>query len=250
MSRAIVVVPCFDEERRFRPASFVAFLHAQPDIDFVLVNDGSRDGTLALLERVAREHPKRVHVIDQQPNAGKAEAVRRGMCVALEGGAAYAGYWDADLATPLEAIPEFVALLDARPDLDLVFGARVKLLGRHVERGNLRHYVGRIFATAVSIALGLAIYDTQCGAKLFRVTPETRELFREPFSSRWIFDVEILARVIALRRASGGRPLEESLYELPLREWRDVAGSKLRLSDFVRASLELARIYQRYLRRR
>jgi dolichyl-phosphate beta-glucosyltransferase len=247
MPRAVIVIPCFDEERRLRSSAFIDFAKAHPDIDFTLVNDGSRDGTLALLESIAKESRGRFRVIDQQPNAGKAEAVRRGMREAFESGAVHAGFWDADLATPLDAIPEFVALLEARADLDIVFGARVKLLGRSVERAAARHYIGRVFATAVSIVLGLAIYDTQCGAKLFRVTPELREVFERPFTSRWIFDVEILARLIALRRARGGPPLDATLYELPLQRWRDVAGSKLTPGDFPRAALELARIYREYL---
>jgi len=126
-------------------------------------------------------------------------------------------------------------------------------------RSYLRHHarsyaIGFLLGTASSVllmldplVLRLAIYDTQCGAKLFRVTPELREVFREPFESRWIFDVEILARLIALHRAQGGSPLDETIYELPLRQWRDVAGSKLTAGDFPRAALELARIYRRYL---
>jgi glycosyltransferase involved in cell wall biosynthesis len=247
MAGTVIVIPCFDEEHRLRSQVFLDFVKSHPEIDFALVNDGSRDGTLALLETLAQRSRGRFRVIDQQPNAGKAEAVRRGMRAAFDSGAVYAGFWDADLATPLEAIPEFVALLDAHQELDIVFGARVKLLGRSVDRDPFRHYVGRVFATAVSLVLRMPVYDTQCGAKLFRVTPELREVFAEPFASRWIFDVEILARLMALRRARSTPPLEATLYELPLREWRDVAGSKLKLGDFPRAALELARIYRRYL---
>src|ERR1041384_6274866 len=65
-----------------------------------------------------------------------------------------------------------------------------------------RHYLGRIFATAVSLALHSPVYDTQCGAKLFRPGAPLRDALSAPFRSRWIFDVELLARLD--RRIPGG----------------------------------------------
>src|SRR5262249_28035111 len=155
----------------------------------------------------------------------KAEAVRRGLVRAFEAQPEYLGFWDADLATPLDAILTFGAVLDSRPDIEMVFGARVKLLGRSVERSPVRHYLGRVFATAASMTLGIGFYDTQCGAKLFRASPELAAVFDRPFDTRWLFDVEVLARLIALRRASSRGPVGDIVYEHPLHEWRDVAGS-------------------------
>jgi hypothetical protein len=155
------------------------------------------------------------------------------MLRAFESNPEYAGFWDADLATPLDAIPLFERVFRERPGTDVVLGARVKLLGRNIERRAARHYLGRIFATAVAVTLGVNVYDSQCGAKLFRNTGSVRGIFDTPFLSRWIFDVEILVRL--LKRSA-------SLYELPLAVWRDVAGSTLRLKDFVRAIYDLARI--------
>jgi len=177
-----------------------------------------------------------------------AEAVRRGMKLALRRSPAMVGYWDADLATPLEAVLQFRSVLEQRPELVLVMGSRVALLGRRIRRRWIRHVLGRAFATAASLTLDLVVYDTQCGAKLFRVTPETASLFDRPFHTRWIFDVEILARMIAATRAGGGLPAEETLYEFPLDRWEDVAGSRLTSRDFLIAALDLAAIRWRYLR--
>jgi putative flippase GtrA len=238
--RTRVVVPCYNEANRLDVSAFDKFLAAKDDVGFVLVNDGSSDGTLAVLQGLAARWPARVEVIDQQPNAGKAEAVRVGMLSAFASGAQYAGYFDADLATPLEAIADFVGALDRNPGIDVMIGARLLLLGRHIARKAKRHYLGRVFATAASVVLDLPVYDTQCGAKLFRTKPATRELFDAPFGSRWIFDVEILARYLT----GGGR--REALYELPLNRWTDVGESKVQSADFVRAIAEMASIYRTY----
>lgn len=244
-----VVVPCYNEEKRFRADAFERFL-ASPDsqnIHLLFVNDGSRDNTLAVLESFRQRFPDRTCVFDQQPNRGKAEAVRNGMLsVIASGHAQVTGFWDADLATPLAQISDFLYLLDARADFDMVFGARIRLLGRAIHRQPLRHYLGRCFATVVSILLKMPIYDTQCGAKLFRITPALQQVLAEPFHSRWIFDVEILARFVSLYQGDHMR-LAKEIYEFSLPEWTDVAGSKVSGMDFVRAFGELATIYQRHL---
>jgi dolichyl-phosphate beta-glucosyltransferase len=104
----------------------------------------------------------------------------------------------------LDAIAAFCELLDARPNLEMVFGARIRLLGRAIERKALRHYFGRVFATAASMVLGLSVHDMQCGAKLFRAMPAIKLLFLRPFAIRWLVDVELLARLI---QARWGTPL-------------------------------------------
>ena len=243
-----IVVPCYNEARRLDAARFRSYVAAHRHVRFVLVNDGSTDGTLSLLESLAAHDPHALSVWHLPQNQGKAEAVRQGVLRAMDQGAQYVGYWDADLATPLEAIDDFVDVLDARDDLLVVVGARVRLLGRRIERRAVRHYLGRVFATCASLTLGLAIYDTQCGAKLVRVTDATRSVFATRFATGWIFDVEWLARLKNRLRVDGGRQIDEVVYELPLQAWRDVAGSKVRPRDFFKALYELTLIYRRYLR--
>lgn len=246
-----VIIPCYNEAARLRVDEFQRFL-GDPGVEHIrllFVNDGSTDQTLALLQEIAGRFPERVRVLDQQPNQGKAEAVRNGMLHAIDAGeAAVTGFWDADLATPLAQIPDLLQVLVNTPGLNMVFGARVRLLGRRIDRQPLRHYLGRCFATTVSMLLRLPIYDTQCGAKLFRVTPELRTVLEQPFRSRWIFDVEILARFLALEKHESWR-LEHEIYEYPLPVWTDVAGSKVGSLDFFRAFVELAGIYRRHLAR-
>lgn len=249
MTRTTILVPCYNEAARLAPEAFEDFTRRVPGVDFLFVDDGSRDATAEVLTDLCKRLDGRGALLRLPQNCGKAEAVRKGLIEAFRSQPAYVGYWDADLATPLEAIPSFVQVLDARPDLVFVLGARVRLLGRSIERRAVRHYLGRVFATAVSVALELPVYDTQCGAKVFRATAAVQSLFRDPFVSGWIFDVEILARYIATRRELDLPPPERAVYELPLLEWRDVAGSKIRPRDYVRAAWDLLRIHRRYLRR-
>src|SRR3954471_3902155 len=124
----VVAVPCFNEARRLPSEEYTSFLNRSPKITLVLVDDGSTDDTPLVLERLRQRHPRQACTLRLSSNVGKAEAVRRGMRVALRRQPAAVGYWDADLATPLDAIPRFVDLLQARPKLNLVMGSRVALL--------------------------------------------------------------------------------------------------------------------------
>jgi dolichyl-phosphate beta-glucosyltransferase len=246
--RTCIVIPCYNESARLRIAEFLEFVATHDQIDFLFVNDGSTDSTLNLLERLCSEHEGRLFCLDLVTNHGKAEAVRLGLLRSIELlQPNFVGFWDADLATPLQAILDFLEMLKERDRLQMVFGARIRLLGHQVKRKLARHYLGRIFATVVSIVLRLPVYDTQCGAKLFRVTPDISRILAEPFLSRWIFDVEIVARII--RTAHGDRSLvEEMIFEMPLMCWEDVVGSKLHPTDFLRAMLEIYAIRKKYLR--
>jgi dolichyl-phosphate beta-glucosyltransferase len=241
----MIVVPCYNEGHRLPVDQFRQFLHEER-IGFVFVDDGSTDNTIARIESIRANSADRVSLVRSPANQGKAEAVRLGINSALEQDPEYVGFWDADLATPLDAILQFMAVFAERPDLDMVFGSRVKLLGRNVNRRAARHYLGRVFATAVSVILRIPIYDSQCGAKIFRVGPRTRGLTAEPFQTRWVFDVEILARYI--RKIGSPESAAQHIYEFPLLRWEDVAGSKVKPTDFFLALRDVILIYWKYMR--
>jgi dolichyl-phosphate beta-glucosyltransferase len=249
VSRLTLVVPCYNEERRLDVEAFRQVSVDGHDVDFLFVNDGSSDGTLRILETLRDSDPKRFAVLNLDRNSGKAEAVRRGFVAALQQPAGYIGFWDADLATPLSELPGFLEVLTARPAIQIVMGARVRLLGREISRRPARHYVGRVGATLISSTLGLAVYDTQCGAKIFRTNDTLRDVFATPFLSRWIFDVEIIARYL---QCLGRDTVAGAIYELPVMRWHDVTGSKVQSHDFLRALHDLWKIrraYRRYLSR-
>ncbi len=238
--RTAIVVPCFNEAARLDPAG-LAELADRTAAKIVYVDDGSTDGTAAILRGIVEHAPDRAALVTLPANVGKGESVRRGLLQALGAGADVVGYYDADLATPPAEMARLVATMHDDPDLAVVVGARVGLLGHRIERSMVRHYVGRVFATASSIVLGLEIYDTQCGAKVFRDGPVLRRALAAPFTSRWVFDVELLGRLHHGVDGSTGLPVS-AFREVPLGAWRDVHGSKLAPRGALRAVADLARI--------
>jgi glycosyltransferase involved in cell wall biosynthesis len=246
MLQTVIVVPCYNEARRLDLRSFEQFAERTAGVDFLFVNDGSADNTLELLERLHAKNPRRFRFLHLKQNAGKAEAVRQGCLLAFASRPKLIGFWDADLATPLEAINQFVDVLNRQEAIDTVIGSRLPLLGHRIERRPLRRLLGRAFANVARLAIQLPVYDTQCGAKLFRADLVFQQALSQPFCSRWIFDVELFARLQLIRRQQQLPSLIDALYELPLDEWRDVAGSKIKSGDFGQAAWELAQIYWRY----
>jgi glycosyltransferase involved in cell wall biosynthesis len=239
-----LVVPCYNEAARLDAGAFLDFAATHPRTQLVMVDDGSEDGTGAILERMRAAAPASVAALRHSPRRGKAEAVRAGILAAIAQDAELVGFFDADLSTPLRAIDDFLTVFRERPEVEFILGSRVMLMGRDIRRRPLRHYLGRVFATAASHALDLPVYDTQCGAKMLRVSAATATLFTDPFRSPWVFDVELIARYLRLPAAPGEPARRDRLYELVLPAWHDKPGSKLRWHDFARAMVDLGYIWR------
>jgi glycosyltransferase involved in cell wall biosynthesis len=235
-----VVIPCYNEASRLDEGPLLAFLGARPDASLLFVDDGSTDATGERLAEIARLRSGRIDVLALKPNGGKAEAVRRGMQTALARGAGVVGYLDADLSTQPAELHALRAALD-RPGVEAVLGARVALLGTDIERHALRHYLGRVFASIAAGILRARVYDTQCGAKLFRATPALTAALAEPFLSRWAFDVELLGRLLTGADGAPALPVT-AIVEVPLASWHDVKGSKLSPLAMARTLADLGRI--------
>jgi len=240
-----IVVPCYNEAERLDGDRFLAWLSAHPHYRLCFVNDGSTDATLSCLKALAEVNPARVRVHDLGSNSGKGEAVRHGLLAVLGANkATYMGYFDADQSTPLTELPRLVQVLETRPQCLMALGSRVLLMGYDIQRKAWRHYLGRLYATLSSHVLDLPIYDTQCGAKVMRVCPEWRRLLGSPFLTRWVFDVELISRMVRFEREM--RPHidpRKLLVEVPVCRWVDVRGSKVTAFDGVVALADLSRLY-------
>ena len=241
-----IVEPCYNEEERLQLSEFSRFFKTDNTTFFCFVDDGSTDGTKKIVADFANSNPERCQVVNLPYNQGKAESVRQGITTLLQTQKfQFVGYWDADLATPLSTIPEFMEKFQSNSELVAVCGSRILRLGASIQRSVFRHYFGRVFATIASGILKIPVYDTQCGAKLFR-TEHAELIFSQPFLSRWFFDVELFARSIELM---GHQKTVNSIYELPLSQWHDQGKSKVSWINMILTPVELLRIYYHYQNR-
>lgn len=229
-------MPCYNEEERLHPQTFLDSLEQDPHLHWIFVNDGSKDRTEVIIESMVNQYPERVFLKNLEKNSGKGEAVRQGLILATEKKATLTGYFDADLATPMS---EFFRLLNIfrKRQQTVLLGSRVFLLGRHIDRKRWRFWLGRCFALVASQMLKLKVYDTQCGMKLIANFENFKACVDEPFHSTWLFDVELIQRLLGIGKLS-----ISDFFEEPLLAWTDVGGSKVKTRAFFVALYDLFKI--------
>lgn len=232
--RTTIIIPCYNEANRLHLEVFLNFARRHPNISFVFVDDGSKDLTINLLCGAMAALPKQIDVLMMVRNAGKAEAVRHGLKFAAKRGDKYIGFLDADLATPLNAINDFISVADRLDNIDVVFGSRAGGLGRRVYRDIHRKMISLVCATMGRMATGLALKDTQCGAKLFRNTPHLRNCLDSPFTAGWLFDVELFLRI-----SDPEKKTRKNFFEYPVLEWTEIPGSNIKFSDVIKGGLSM-----------
>ena len=211
------------------------------DVQFLFVDDGSTDGTGEIIAEFAAT--SRALFLGLTANVGKAEAVRQGwldIARTQEPDSISAlGFLDADGAFASSDVVDLVGLaLESNPTAlsDAWWSSRVALAGRNIQRNMRRHYLGRVIATYLSLGEQSIPYDTQSGLKLFDASEYFLQLVQDPFVTRWLFEMEILARF----RDLAGRPMR--VWEMPLNYWVDVDGSKVTARESLRIASELSRL--------
>lgn len=243
MQALALVIPCYNEEHRLQKELLVNWGKAHRKVQVYLVNDGSSDRTADMIEALHQAHPDFIFALQLEQNGGKAEAVRRGMMYAHQKGSYdYIGYWDADFSAPLSEIDWMLQFSGGSFQHTFILGTRLARLGSNIRRNFMRHLLGRLYASVTSMVLSLTVYDTQCGAKWIK-SNEVPDLFGQTFVSKWLFDVEILARLIQKYDRSY---VYNNTLEIPLINWSDIKGSKLKVKDFIKAPMELWAIKKRY----
>jgi dolichyl-phosphate beta-glucosyltransferase len=193
-----LVIPAYEEERRIPELAHALQTRAATDmeaaglelLEAIVVDDGSTDGTAALLRAAAADLPLLRPVVYPGPNRGKGHAAAIGVA---EARGDLVLLTDVDLAAPLSETRKLTDALRA--------GAGVAVGSRALARENVRtplhrRVVGRIFNLLVRGATGLNVRDTQCGFKLLEAR-WARALLADQVSEGYAFDVELLMRAQA-----------------------------------------------------
>jgi dolichyl-phosphate beta-glucosyltransferase len=187
-----VIVPAYNEASRLPRTLtrmrdyFASRGFTTHELEILIVDDGSKDGTVQIAEQWARDWPS-VRVISNGDNRGKGYSVRHGM---LEARGRIALFTDADLSSPIEESEKLLAAINAGNDVAI--GSRAldrSLITTH--QSPLRELAGMIFNGFVRIFTGLPFSDTQCGFKAF-VREPSRIVFEQQRIERFGFDPEIL----------------------------------------------------------
>ena len=210
-----VVIPAYNEESRLGPALTAVFAHFATTgvpVEVVVVDDGSADGTAALVEAARRDEP-RLRLVRFPANRGKGAAVRAGSLAAT---GSLVLISDADLSTPIAEFDRLLARMRQTAS-DVVIGSRGLASSRiEVRQPFWREGMGKVFNRVVRALTGLRQKDTQCGFKLVD-REKTAPIFRKMVVDRFAFDVELLC----LAQLAGLRILEEPVV------WRNSPASRV-----------------------
>jgi len=225
-----IVIPAYNEEVRL-PGTLdrvCRYVQGKPfPVEVLVVDDGSRDGTAAVVERTAQSWPA-LRLVRNSGNRGKGYSVRNGMLHATGENILFS---DADLSAPIEEVEKLLEKL--REGYDVVIGSRAlqrELIEIH--QSWFRENAGKIFNLFVRLLVGLPFRDTQCGFKLFR-----RQAARAVFPLQQIYGFGFDAEVLYLAKRAGFR-----IAEIPVR-WSHVEGTKVSMyGDSMEMFTDLLRI--------
>jgi len=184
-----IVIPAYNESARIEDAlqRVMSCVAEQGwDAEVLVVDDGSRDNTAAIVQRWMSNNP-RLHLVQNPGNKGKGYSVRNGL---LQAAGEIVMFTDADLSAPMEEAELLIAAINE--GADVAIGSRwMDRTRQTIHQPLYRQFFGRCFNWITRTVMGLPFKDTQCGFKAFKRSA-AQVIFRLQTIERWGFDPEIL----------------------------------------------------------
>jgi len=185
-----IVIPAYNESARIERT----LTHVMECVDakgwdaqVLVVNDGSTDDTVAVVERCIQKSRGRMHLVMNPSNRGKGFSVRNGL---LQAAGEIVMFTDADLSAPLEEASLLFEAIEA--GADIAIGSRwLDRQRQSIRQPWYRRFFGRCFNRVTRTVMGLPFADTQCGFKAFK-WDAAQVVFRLQRIERWGFDPELL----------------------------------------------------------
>jgi len=184
-----IVIPTYNEAENIAKISEAVFALPVPDLNILVVDDNSPDGTGEMAEGISQATGGKLQVLHRTGKQGLGSAYRQGFRVAIDQGAGAICQMDADFSHPIEKIPELVRTLETA---DIAIGSRYVTGGRLDERWPFwRKALSAFGNTYARTILGLKIRDCTGGFRLWRREVLQAMPLERVKSNGYIFQVEM-----------------------------------------------------------
>lgn len=232
-----VVIPTYNESENLRAITTALLNFPISDLDVLIVDDESPDGTGALAENLRREFAPRFHVLHRPAKSGLGTAYLQGFTLAMQNGADYIVQMDADFSHSPDYLPQFLKRIDK---YDVIVGSRYVPGGKLDERWSFGRYLLSWWANSVYVRmiLGLQVRDATAGFKLWRRGALEKIDLKQVRANGYIFQVEMAY----LSEQNGLRILEYPIYF----EDRRIGHSKMSMRVKWEAASRVWEIRSRY----
>lgn len=237
--RVTIVIPTYNEAENLRPMVQALLELGLPDLDILIVDDESPDGTGEIADALAAEHPGRCFVLHRSGPRGLGRAYISGFRWALEHGADYVVQMDCDFSHSPRYIPQF---LEHIQQFDVVVGSRYVPGGKTEERWGLGRWLLSWWANSVyaRLILGARVKDVTAGFKCWR---------RETLQGIGLDRIQSQGYVFQVEMAYVSERLGYRVLEIPIYfEDRRIGQSKMSMPVKIEAALRVWQVRVRHHR--
>lgn len=197
----MVIVPTYNESESIAGVIGRLFEAVDADVDLLVVDDGSPDGTARIVRQIAADPDRRVDLLERTSKQGLGAAYLAGFDKAIERGYVAVVEMDADLSHDPATVPR---LLEGLGSADLVIGSRYVPGGRVENWGVIRRLLSRLGNIYAGLWLGFGVKDSTSGFRAFRVGALQVQELATVASQGYAFQIEMVRRVYQ----DGGRIAE------------------------------------------